>query len=214
MHKAVAAIFTLIVMMILAVKVELVVYASDQTDDGLGLPYDSFADRMQAGWTWPMVLIAVALTLALAVASYFALSVPADTAEPTDDRSSAPPTEITLSSQAADAKARVQGLIARVSHMPAEAFDLTTRNEFDAIRERHLPDLDQAHRDARETVENGTAEASAIDADYAASLDRLAGTLNKLAEECSGRARADLTVQYRFIETRHPAPSDPLPLDI
>lgn len=49
MHKAVAAIFTLIAMMIFAVKVELVVYASDQTDDGLGLPYDSFADRMQAG---------------------------------------------------------------------------------------------------------------------------------------------------------------------
>ncbi len=213
-NRFVATLFVCLASFILTIKlmVEFFVW-SEGKDSAVGLPYESFIDRMQAGWSWPLVLTNMAILLALAAASWAFLPTGENQDDARPDTAPNGASQLSLSSDASDAKTQVDSLVGRLSHMPVEAFDVTTRNEFEAIRGKHLPALEQAHREARETVLDGSADATAIDADYAESLHLLAGTLNKLAADCSARARTDLTVQHRFIEMRHAPAADPLSLD-
>ena len=121
-----------------------------------------------------------------------------------------PPAQIGMTLEARQAKAAVDGLIARFRSMPDDAVSPEARIEFDAITGKHLPDLEEAHGDARKAAPATGPEADSIDGDYTAGLDRLAATLGQLVHACATRARSDLTVQNRFIELRHPVASDPL----
>ena len=76
--------------------------------------------------------------------------------------------------------------------------------EFERIESSHVPDLQQAHRDSRATVPAKSAKSDALDAGYAASLDRVNDALARLIEGCEAVGRERLEIQSRFIEARHP----------
>lgn len=102
------------------------------------------------------------------------------------------------------AEARLNGLIAQFRSMPENMVSPESSVEFERIESKHLPDLMEAHRQARAATRPTSHKADALDADYAGSLDRLSAKLARLIEGCEALGRERLEVQSRFIEARHP----------
>lgn len=111
-----------------------------------------------------------------------------------------------LNTDARMAEARLNRVVARINAMPADLREEASI-ELRGIEERHLPALRKAHRKARATVPPASPQAEALDNDYAASLHRMSGTLEKLASRSEDLGRERLTWQTLVIEERFPATS-------
>ncbi len=173
------------------------------------LPYEAPLHDLLNVMTGPIVISLVILVFILTMAAGFLGGTSATTpAEQPKLDAPRPKPQLSLTADARQAKALVDALSARFRQMPNDVIDVAVRTEFDMIHEKHLPALEQAHRDARKTVPACGAEANALDADYAVALGRIANTLDTLVTNCTARARTDLEVQSRFIELRHPSTVD------
>jgi type IV secretory pathway VirB2 component (pilin) len=101
------------------------------------------------------------------------------------------------------AEARIAGLLARLKAVPEELREEATI-ELEGIEQRHMPALTQAHREARATVSPTSKQADELDADYAASLDRLSATLAQMVNRSEALGRERLQWQTLVIEERFP----------
>lgn len=109
-----------------------------------------------------------------------------------------------MSELAQSAEGRLNSLMAQFRSIPEDMVLAEAAVEFERIQSSHVPDLQQAHRDSRATVPAKSAKSDALDAGYAASLDRVSDALARLIEGCEAVGRERLEIQSRFIEARHP----------
>lgn len=109
-----------------------------------------------------------------------------------------------MSELAQSAEGRLNSLMAQFRSIPEDMVLAEAAVEFERIESSHVPDLQQAHRDSRATVPAKSAKSDALDAGYAASLDRVSDALARLIEGCEAVGRERLEIQSRFIEARHP----------
>lgn len=118
-----------------------------------------------------------------------------------------------LSPEAIAVRKRISTSIIKLRGMPSDTVSAETKVDLAAIQERHLPDLEKAHRTARRIYPESGPEADTLDQDLTASLGQIATRLDEMIEECGREARSDFATQRRFIELRHPATTeDPLAL--
>lgn len=109
-----------------------------------------------------------------------------------------------LSEVAQSAEGRLNSLMGQFRSIPEDMVLPEAAVEFERIENSHVPDLQQAHRDSRATVPAKSVKSDALDAGYAASLNRVSDALARLIEGCEAVGRERLEIQSRFIEARHP----------
>lgn len=109
-----------------------------------------------------------------------------------------------MSEVARAAEARLNALSAQFRSIPENMVLPEASIEFEAIEARHVPDVQLAHREARSTVSSTSEKAEALDADYAAMLDKISDSVQRLVDGCEALGRERLAVQGHFIEARHP----------
>lgn len=176
----------------------------------MNMPYDSSVGRLMYELTSPTTkVLGVMLILFAGMAYAFGLvdlGGSADEPHPLPAGKPAP-IAIKLSPEADAASRRVRTALLRLSKMPADVMLPEIQVEYDAIRSRHVPDLEAAHAKARRAVADDD-DVAAVDAEYAASLSLISNKLNDLLDDCEIVAGRDLAVQARFIETRHPPEND------
>ena len=120
---------------------------------------------------------------------------------------------LSLSPEVVAVRKRISTSIITLRGIPSDTVSAETKIDLAAIRERHLPDLEKAHRTARQIYPESGPEAETLDKDLTASLEQIATRLDEMIEECGREARSDFAIQRRFIELRHPATAeDPLAL--
>lgn len=113
-------------------------------------------------------------------------------------------TALPISDAAQSAEVRLNGLLAQFHSIPENMVLPEAGVEFERIESSHVPDLQNAHREARATVPAKSAKSDELDADYAVSLTRISDALERLIEGSEALGRERLEVQGRFIEARHP----------
>jgi hypothetical protein len=113
-------------------------------------------------------------------------------------------TALPMSDAAQSVEIRLNGLLAQFHSIPENMVLPEAAVEFERIESSHVPDLQNAHREARATVTAKSTKSDELDADYAVSLTRISDALERLIEGCEELGRARLKVQGRFIEARHP----------
>lgn len=111
---------------------------------------------------------------------------------------------LVLSPGAYSAALKVRTVLAQLRDMPPGVVTSETLVEYEAIRDRHYPELEAAHRRARSAVPSDGPEAAGLDTDYASALAVLSAKLDELVRSCGREARADFATHRLFVETRHP----------
>ena len=178
----------------------------DPLPDG-GLPWDNGLSRLASDLASTTARM-TGILLMICGGFLYALDASGRTDElpaPVADKPT--PLDIELSPDADTASRRVRTALLRLNNMPADVVTPEIRIEYDAIRTRHVPDLEAAHAKARRAVVDEK-DAAKLDSDYATSLSLIADKLNDLLDDCEEVAGRDLAVQRRFIETRHPPEND------
>ena len=140
---------------------------------------------------------------------------PVGSAEPDAKSSTAPAKSIRkpiLSPVAKIASDRASAALGRLRSMPSDTFTAEALTEYEAIRDKHLPDLRSAHSKARAAFPADSQEAATLDDDLAGSLDLISDKLDELIADCGDEARTGFDVARRFVELRHPSDADPLAL--
>lgn len=178
----------------------------------IGMPWEGAVDRLVYELTSPTAKAAGVLSIMVGGMAYMfgAVDLPSfGKADPVPPKPAAPQQAISLSPDADAASRRVRTALLRLSNMQPDVMTPEIEVEYEAIRSRHVPDLQAAHAKARRAVADEN-DIAALDTEYAASLTLIANKLNGLLDDCEVIAGRDLAVQSRFIETRHPPENDGL----
>lgn len=104
-------------------------------------------------------------------------------------------TALPMSDTAQSAEVRLHSLMAQFRAIPETMVLSEAGVEFERIESSHVPDLQNAHREARATVPAKSVKSDELDADYALSLGRISDALERLIEGCEALGRERLEVQ-------------------